>query len=113
MPAKQPSLRYIGRQLAQLRRARQLTQEDVGERLEIGAEAVSRLERGLVDLSVTKLLQLADIFQCSAGELLVAISPRAQDQAQTFAALLDKLSAEDRQFALDQLERLAAHMARK
>ncbi|WAH55505.1 helix-turn-helix domain-containing protein [Pseudomonas silvicola] len=113
MPVKQPSPRHIGRQLAKFRLARNLTQEEVGVRLDIGAEAVSRLERGQVDLSVAKLLQLADIFQCPAAELLMAISTRTQDQAQVITALLDKLSDENRQFTLEMLERMAAHLAPK
>ncbi|WP_419709599.1 helix-turn-helix domain-containing protein [Pseudomonas sp. NFX224] len=82
-------------------------------RLEIGAEAISRMERGQVELTVSKLLQLADIFDCPANELLLAISTRPQDQWQLIAARLKDLSADDRQFALESLERLTAHLAMK
>ncbi|MNJ35795.1 helix-turn-helix protein [compost metagenome] len=66
MPVKEPSPHHIGRQLAKYRRARGLTQDQVGDHLHITGEAVSRLERGLVELSVTKLLQLADLYGCPA-----------------------------------------------
>ncbi|MFT2158164.1 helix-turn-helix domain-containing protein [Pseudomonas putida] len=48
----------------------------MGEHLKISGEAVSPLERGQVELSVSKLLQLADLYGCPADELLLAISPR-------------------------------------
>ncbi|WP_372490319.1 helix-turn-helix domain-containing protein [Pseudomonas sp. WHRI 8519] len=54
----------------------------MSEHLGISSEAVSRLERGEVGLSVTKLLRLADLYGCPADELLLAISPRPQDQGQ-------------------------------
>lgn len=76
MPVKEPSPQHIGRQLANYRRAQGFTQAQVGERLEIGTEAVSRMERGKVELTVPKLLQLADMYGCPADELLLAISPR-------------------------------------
>lgn len=113
MPAKHPSPQDIGRRLAQFRLARHLTQDEVGERLNIGSEAVSRLERGQVELSVAKLLQLAEIFECRADQLLLATSPRAQDQGQVIAELLKSLSDNDRQFALETMERLTAHLSRK
>jgi len=42
-----------------------LTQEDLAERLGIWNEAVSRMERGTVPPSVSRLHELAGIFQCS------------------------------------------------
>lgn len=111
MPAKDPSPQHIGSQLAKYRRKRGLTQEDVGVRLDIGAEAVSRLERGLVELTVSKLLQLADIFDCPADELLMVLSTRPQDQSQVLTSRLKTLTTQDRQFALSFLDQLTEHLA--
>ncbi|PYG78479.1 MULTISPECIES: helix-turn-helix domain-containing protein [unclassified Pseudomonas] len=113
MPAKKPNSRHIGRQLAKFRNACKLTQEEVGERLQISGEAVSRMERGQVDLSVTKLLQLADIYQCSADELLLVASSRPRDQGLVIAEMLQDLSEADRLFAVDSLRQLATHLARR
>ncbi|RTY78652.1 helix-turn-helix domain-containing protein [Pseudomonas veronii] len=113
MPVKEPSPQHIGRQLAKYRRARGLTQEQVGERLDIGAEAVSRFERGVVELTVNKLLQLADMYGCPADELLLAISPRPQDQGQRIASLIKELGEADKKFALEFLQTLAAHLAQR
>lgn len=88
MPVKELSPHHIGRQLAEYRRARDLTQAKVGEHLGISGEAVSYLERGEVELSVTKLLRLADLYGCPADELLLAISPRPQDQGQQITSII-------------------------
>ncbi|WP_163571098.1 helix-turn-helix domain-containing protein, partial [Klebsiella pneumoniae] len=53
----------VGRAIARNRIASNLTQEQVAERLGIGNEAVSRMERGVVMPTVARLAELADIFQ--------------------------------------------------
>ncbi|WJD72176.1 helix-turn-helix transcriptional regulator [Pseudomonas asiatica] len=113
MPVKEPSPQHIGRQLAKYRRAQGFTQAQVGERLEIGTEAVSRMERGKVELTVPKLLQLADMYGCPADELLLAISPRPQDKGQKIASLIKDLGETDKQFALDLLQTVTAHLAQR
>lgn len=113
MPVKEPSPHHIGRQLAKYRRARHLTQAQVGEHLQISGEAVSRLERGFVDLSVSKLLQLADLYGCPADELLLAISPRPQDLGVQINSIIKELNEADKQFALESLKTLASHLAQR
>ncbi|MBK4999980.1 helix-turn-helix transcriptional regulator [Pseudomonas sp. S31] len=114
MPAKKPSLRHhIGRQLAKVRTACNLTQEEVGVRLNVTGEAISRMERGQVDLSVSKLLRLADIYQCTADELLLAASSRPLDQGLVIAELLQDLNEADRLYAVENLRQLATHLAQR
>ncbi|WP_256357510.1 helix-turn-helix domain-containing protein [Halomonas sp. 18071143] len=60
----------IGRAIAKQRVRCQLTQEEVAERLGVGNEAVSRIERGRVIPNIVRLLELAEIFNCEAAELL-------------------------------------------
>jgi transcriptional regulator with XRE-family HTH domain len=113
LPVKEPSPHHIGRQLAAYRRACRLTQAKVGEYLKISGEAVSRLERGEVELSVSKLLKLADLYGCPADELLLAISPRPQDQGQQITSIIKELGEADKQFALEFLQTLANHLAQR
>ncbi|MBF8740702.1 helix-turn-helix domain-containing protein [Pseudomonas guariconensis] len=113
MPVKEPSPHHIGRQLAKYRRARHLTQAQVGEHLQISGEAVSRLERGEVELTESKLLKLADLYGCPADELLLAISPRPQDQGQQITSIIKELGEADKQFALEFLQTLANHLAQR
>jgi transcriptional regulator with XRE-family HTH domain len=60
----------IGVKIAQLRRASGITQEELGKRLSVTAQAVSKWENGdsLPDLSL--LVQLAETFHCSTDYLL-------------------------------------------
>jgi transcriptional regulator with XRE-family HTH domain len=113
LPVKEPSPHHIGRQLAKYRRDRRLTQAQVGEHLRISGEAVSRLERGFVELSVSKLLQLADLYGCPADELLLEISPRPQDLGVQINSIIRELNDADKQFALESLKTLANHLAHR
>ena len=55
--------REVGAQIAKRRADSGMSQEDVAERLGIGNEAVSRLERGVVSPSIPRLFEFADIFE--------------------------------------------------
>lgn len=89
----------------------QLSQEKVAEKLNIGAEAVSRIERGLVMPNVERLVELAAIFECETADLLTEGSSLPADQARRLQSLLTSLSAEDRLLVLDIVERLVERLA--
>lgn len=103
----------IGNAIAKMRKQKDLTQEEVAEKLGIGVEAVSRIERGVVIPTVQRLFLLADIFKCDAADLLTEASYRRQDQALKVAKLIEPLSADDRQLVTDMVERLALRLATK
>ena len=50
----------IGKAIAKQRQQSGYTQEQVAEMLEIGNEAVSRMERGLITPNVVRLIELAE-----------------------------------------------------
>ncbi|WP_248799893.1 helix-turn-helix domain-containing protein [Pseudomonas sp. MWU13-2105] len=102
----------VGRAIAKQRIRSGLTQEEVAERLGIGNEAVSRIERGIVIPNIERLLAFAGIFDCEAAELLTEVSSRPDDQASRISRLLTPLSQEDRQLILDLVERLAERLAK-
>jgi len=101
----------VGQAIARHRVASSLTQEQVAERLGIGNEAVSRIERGLVMPTVARLVELADIFQCDIADLLTEASNRSSDQANYLARLLAKLDNSDRAMIVEVVERLATRLA--
>lgn len=100
----------IGRAIARQRVRSGLTQEEVADRLGVGNEAVSRIERGIVMPNVTRLLEYAQIFDCDLVELLTEASHRPQDQALRMATLLAPLNDADRQLILDIVERLVERL---
>lgn len=102
----------VGSAIAKRRRASGLTQERVAERLRIGVEAVSRIERGKGLPTVLRLSELAEIFQCNISDLLTETSSRATDQANYLARLLSKLDNADRTMVVEIVETLAVRLER-
>lgn len=96
----------IGRAIARHRKACDLTQEQVANKLNMGYEAVSRMERGIVIPSVERLIELAEIFNCQASEFLSEASIRPTDQAIYFSQMLSRLNDEDRRMSIEIIERL-------
>lgn len=60
----------FGTRLADLRREHNLTQNDIADRLNISAQAVSKWENDLTSPDIDTLLKLADIFDITVDELL-------------------------------------------
>ena len=100
----------VGRAISRQRTQRGLTQEEVAERLGIGTEAVSRIERGVVIPNIARLLEMAEIFGCGAAELLGEVSPLADDQARRVSRLLEPLARSDQRLVLDLVESLAIRL---
>ena len=103
----------IGQAIAVRRTARGLTQEEVAERLGIGLAAISRLERGTIMPTVSRLVELAEIFQCNAADLMTEVSTGANDQAQRMAQILSTLDGPERAVLVDVVERLATCLNRR
>jgi transcriptional regulator with XRE-family HTH domain len=103
----------IGKLISKRREMKGLTQNEVGERLGIGYEAVSRMERGVTLPSVVKLMHLADILECPIEELVSETSVRANDQAQVILRMIEDLPGEDRAFMIDMVDRLSKQLKAK
>jgi transcriptional regulator with XRE-family HTH domain len=100
----------VGRAISRQRMHCGLTQEEVAERLGIGTEAVSRIERGIVIPNIARLLELAEIFGCGAADLLGEVSPLADDQARRISRLLEPLAQPDQRLVLNLVESLAIRL---
>ncbi|BAU72379.1 helix-turn-helix domain-containing protein [Metapseudomonas furukawaii] len=102
----------VGQAIARQRVRRKLSQEQVAERLGVGSEAVSRIERGVVMPNVERLVELAAIFGCETADLLTEGSSRPEDQARRLQGLLSTLKAADRVLVLEVVERLVERLNR-
>jgi transcriptional regulator with XRE-family HTH domain len=69
-------LRDIGRRVAELRRARHLTQEELAEGANFAFKYLQRIEAGRENLTVKTLVRLADSFGVTVGQLFRA--PRSR-----------------------------------
>ena len=60
----------VGKNIAELRRSRHLTQEQLAELLDISVKHCSEVERGIAFLSFDKLLFISDYFDCTLDYLV-------------------------------------------
>ena len=60
----------FGQRFTRLRKQRGLTQEELGEKLGVSGQAVSKWESGKSDPSTTNLMALAKLFGLSPEDLL-------------------------------------------
>ncbi|MCP1772469.1 transcriptional regulator with XRE-family HTH domain [Neisseria perflava] len=100
----------IGKAIARQRQKSGFTQEQIAEKLEIGNETISRIERGIIMPNVMRLIELAEIFNCSASDLLGESSPRTQDQSSYVDSLISSLDAEDRMLMIRMVEMMVERL---
>lgn len=94
----------IGKAIAKYRKLAGLSQNQLAEALDLGNEAISRIERGLVIPTVERLIAMAEIFDCPVAELLTETSNRPTDEAMYVYHLLLSVSEENRVWLIQQLE---------
>lgn len=97
----------LGKTIARRRKAAGYTQDEVAERLDIGKEALSRLERGIAGASVYRLFELADMFECGVETFLIEGSRRTTEQVELIDRLISTLPMPDRQLIVQIVDRLA------
>lgn len=103
---------FVGQAIARQRIRSKLSQEQVAEKLGIGSEAVSRIERGVVMPNIERLIELATVFGCETADLLTEGSTRQEDQARRLQGLLSALDSGDRTLVLEFVESLVARLSR-
>lgn len=104
------SAKELGKRIAEKRGDAGITQEQVAERLEIGLEAVSRMERGVSIPNAIRLVELAEIFDCRTDDLLHSSSHRPSDQAAYLEGILASTDQKDRQFIVKMVEMYVEHV---
>lgn len=103
----------VGSLIARARAEAGMTQEDVAEALEVGAETVSRIERGAVPPTLARLFEFASLFDCRVDALLLEASDRSADQAANIAHQLSDLAPADRLLVSNVVDQLASHLRKK
>lgn len=88
--------KMVGKTIAAQRLAKGLTQEQVAIALDVETESISRFERGAVLPPLTRLVELADVFEVPLEYLIRRGSTRTLDQAMEIADSLGRLSPDDR-----------------
>lgn len=88
-----------------------LSQDQLAELLEVGPEAVSRMERGVVMLTIPKLVELANVLHCPVETFIPKASGSTQSGANEIARLLQPLNKKDMQFVMEWLEKMSRHLS--
>lgn len=96
----------IGKNIAKHRQLSGLTQENVAEYLNIGNEAVSRMERGIIIPNALRLIELAQLFNCHVSELLGENETAIIQQSNYLSEQLDNLEEADKTWVLSFLNDL-------
>lgn len=86
----------IGGRIADLRKERHITQEQLAEILNISVKHCSEVERGLSSLSLEKLECASELFDCNMDFLIHGATP--QDCSRLFpASMIQIMSSDDEQ----------------
>lgn len=102
----------LGAALAARRVRAKLSQEEVAERLGIGQEAVSRLERGVVVPSLQRLFEFAAVYGCGVDEFILPTSALPLDQAVWLSKRLGALRPGDRDLVVDMVDKICDRLKR-
>jgi transcriptional regulator with XRE-family HTH domain len=105
--------KQLGAAIASRREERGLTQAQVAEILGIRSQAISRIERGAVLPTVSRLYEFADVYMCGVDELLLSASDRESDQAVALSRELASLLPSDREFIGIIVQQISAHLRTK
>lgn len=66
--------KIVGQRLQRIRREKDLTQEEMSERLNLSTSAYCKIEYGETDLTLTRLNKIAEVFEMSAFDLFNEIN---------------------------------------
>ena len=108
--------RISGRVGAAIERERMragLTQETLAEKLGVGPQAVSRIERGVVHAPVWRLVEVSEVVGCTLAQLVGDASDAPIDQLHSLADVLDGLTSDDRAYVVNQAIQAATHLRRR
>lgn len=103
---EQKLAKNIGRAISDKRKQAKLSQESVAEILGIGYEAISRMERGVIVPSITRLIELSEIFDCGINDLISGSADTSIEMAGNIAQKLPLLTPHQRTIILDVLNTL-------
>jgi transcriptional regulator with XRE-family HTH domain len=100
----------VGKAIAGRRKAVPMTQEELGAALNVGIEAISRMERGSIMPSVPRLVEVAEALGCPIQDLLLISSDRSTEHAIQLGQKLSPLSVQDRDMILEIVDRIVIRL---
>lgn len=90
-----PDYIVIGRRIKNTRIARNLTQEELADKIDVSIAFMSRVERGSSQINLKRLTQIAEILNVSPGFLLTGSNTASKDYLrEDFRQVLDRCTPE-------------------
>ena len=98
--------KMIGARIKRRREATGYTQDMVAEKLNLGTAAYARYEQGTAEPTITRLAEIATVFECGLDELVMDTSTRIEDQAKRIYLALEDVSVYDRESVMQVIEQV-------
>lgn len=95
----------IAANIAKRRKQLNMSQFELAEKLGVGLEAVSRIERGVTSLTIEKLAKIAELLGCGLSEMIEGCHEQPNDQFAYIKNAIVKLDSSDRAFLVAMIER--------
>ena len=101
----------IGERLKKARKKKNITQEELAEKLDISIAFLSRVERGNSKINLKRLTQICEILNVSEGEILTGVSSKSDNYLDAeFASLLKQCSPKKQKLIYDIAKVIANQM---
>ena len=92
----------IGERIKKVRKNKELTQEQLAEKMDVSIAFLSRIERGSSQINLKRLTQICEILDVSEGEILNGVSNKSNKYLDfEFANLLKDCSSEQQKLIYD------------
>ena len=102
-------MNYIGKNIRRLRQKKGWSQSQVAAELKISVPAFSKIETGITDINISRLMQIANLFNVSAaGILLQDDSGSDHPKVTELNQLKDKLHQRDQE--MNELQKRLIYM---
>ena len=86
------TLKESGMRIAELRKQKELTQEQLADHLNISTSHLGKLERGIQGLSIDLLLQISSYFGVSTDYILIGCDIRHYNAANELGSIIEQLA---------------------
>src|SRR5450755_4324356 len=88
---KKKTNKSVGKNIRTLRHQRGWSQEDVANRLGISIPAFSKIETGVTDINLSRLEQIADVYEIDVVQILSMDAEEIEQQPSNLSIIQKKL----------------------
>jgi transcriptional regulator with XRE-family HTH domain len=90
-------MKTLGKKVRLLRQLREWNQEDMAQQLDISIPAYSKIESGITDMSLSRLVQIAGLFNLTPIELLEYGEEKDTSEERELEAMVHTLNEQEQQ----------------